>query len=96
MLYTLLPDRQDFQWRFKMQYENGLLVYLQNNGITQSDVALGSRVSHVTINKICNKKLSPSKTLVGKIAKYLTKDENCSMADVQKMLPEHISTKKEK
>jgi transcriptional regulator with XRE-family HTH domain len=76
-----------------MQYENGLLEFLQNNGITQSDVALGSRVSHVTINKICNKKLSPSKTLVGKISMYLTKEANCTMDDIKKMLPEHVSKK---
>jgi transcriptional regulator with XRE-family HTH domain len=76
-----------------MQYENGLLEFLQNNGITQSDVALGSRVSHVTINKICNKKLSPSKTLVGKISIYLTKEANCTMDDIKKMLPEHVSKK---
>lgn len=80
----------------EMQYENGLLEFLQSNGITQSDVALGSRISHVTINRICNKKLSPSKTLVGKITKYLIKEGTCSMDDVKRILPQFIAIKKEK
>lgn len=78
-----------------MQYENGLLEFLQNNGLTQSNVALGSRISQVTINRICNKKLSPSKTLIGKISKYLVREVDCTTEDIKKVLPEHISTKKE-
>jgi predicted transcriptional regulator len=78
-----------------MYYDNGLLEYLQNNGITQSDLSLGSRISNVTICKVCRKKLSPSKTLIGKIGKYLAQAANCTPDDLKRILPPYVITKKE-
>ena len=77
-----------------MFYENSLLTFLQNNGMTQSDLSLGSRISNVSINKICRKKLSPSLTLVGKISKYLIQETNCTAEDLKQILPPYV--KKEK
>ena len=79
-----------------MLYDNGLLEYLQNNGITQSDLSLGSRISNVTISKVCRKKLSPSKTLVGKISQYLIRETSCTASDLKKILPPYVAVKREK
>lgn len=79
-----------------MLYDNGLLEYLQKNGISQSDLSLGSRISNVTISKVCRKKLSPSKTLVGKISQYLIKETNCTASDLKKILPPYVAIKREK
>jgi transcriptional regulator with XRE-family HTH domain len=78
-----------------MYYDNGLLEFLQSHGITQSGLSLGSRISNVTISKVCRKKLSPSKTLIGKISQYLIKETNCSPDDLKKILPPYVAVKKE-
>ena len=78
-----------------MAYNNKLQEFLQSKGITQSDLSFGTRISNVTINKICRQKLSPSKTLMGKINQYLVKVKNCTEEEVKDILPAYIAKVKE-
>ena len=78
-----------------MAYDNKLQEFLQSKGITQSDLSFGTRISNVTINKICRQKLSPSKTLMGKINQYLVKVKNCTEDEVKDILPAYVAKVKE-
>jgi transcriptional regulator with XRE-family HTH domain len=78
-----------------MAYNNNLQDFLQNKGITQSEVSLGTRTSNVTINKICRKKLSPSRTLIGKITQYLVNVKNCTVDEIEKALPMYVAKVRE-
>lgn len=50
---------------------NKLKEIIVNEGITQTELAKESNLSDGTINKICNKKRTPSPTTMNKIVKAL-------------------------
>jgi DNA-binding XRE family transcriptional regulator len=56
-----------------MIYKNQLKETIQNEGISQIDLANAAEVAQGTINKICNGQYKPSKTMKSRIIKGLNK-----------------------